>query len=450
MSEAQMIERITAQIRVDVQRLLRSSRGWKEGQRLREAEASIRVLVRQWGCHLAEGVLAMEGGGHVGSVHVDEQGQVRKFKEYRERRVVMTFGEVKYRRARYESKEADPCGYYPLDRKLGVRGQYSELMEELMAYGAAQQTYEATAGVLEKTLGVQVVAATVQHVARRWGQEGLRRQQEGRGLVPRKPSLRMAITVDGGKLRVSERRRKRRGSRKQHFLNSWREAKLGAIYGFDRRGEAEGERWYAASIEGKDTFAQRLWEQIESSGADRAPQTVWLGDGAAWIWDLKAEILPQAVEILDYYHARDHLYQMAHALWGECAERAQQWAEQQSERLREGQALQVIAELKRLSRRYGQPPKDCSEQDRRKVLADNVHYFQSNLARMDYKQYREQGFMIGSGMVESGCRHVIGHRMKITGSMSWSAVGAEGLLQLRCLVRSHHWDQFWRLQASAI
>ena len=251
------------------------------------------------------------------------------------------------------------------------------------------------------------------------------------------------MALDAGKVRTAERRRKRKGSRKQHFTEHWTDAKLGAVYRFDRRGRGQSETRYVGSVLGKDAFGQALWTQIAASGADRPKHVVWLGDGAEWIWSLKREHLPHAVEVLDFYHARDHLHTVAGALWSQKRDRRQRWVKTQETRLFAGQVSRVLRELRRHARSLGPPPDGTPDDDPRKVLADNVRYCENNASRMRYDAYRRHGYPIGSGVVESGCKHVIAQRMKITSRMSWHARRAEAMLQLRCLIRSGQWDTFW-------
>jgi len=442
MSRESAVEAITAKFRAVVEGLFDRSVQWQDGQWLYEAEQAVRKEVRKIEQGLLEELLGQFRGGHVGQYHTDEQGQCRKFKEYRSRTVVTLAGPVRYRRARYESKQAQPRGIFPLDKRLGVRGAYSASVEELMAYVAAQQTYESTQQLLKKVAGIESSAETVQHVAQRWGKACWQHQQQQE--KTEQLGLRMAVAVDGAMIRLSERKRKRKGTRKQHFSQRWAEAKLGVAYSFGRRGQAKSDRRYTASLQGKEKFGQKLWRLIEACGADRAKDVVWLGDGAEWVWSLKSEHLPEAVEILDFYHAQDHLWQVAHAAWGEGSKRAGDWVAGQLRHLKHSRVRKVIEELRKLARRFGAPPADCTERDRRKVVADNIRYFQNNASRMDYKRYRQRGYPIGSGVVESGCKHVVAHRLKMTASMSWNAEYAEAVLQLCCLVRSKQWNQFWQ------
>jgi hypothetical protein len=392
---------------------------------------------------MLQALIAARGGGHVGQWHTDASGQRRRFKQYRRRWVQTLLGPVRIRRASYWASWCQPSTVYPLDERLGLRHGTSPGLEEVVAFTAGQLTYEETAALVRKTLGVRVSVHRVQETVTAWGRRAT--EQWSRRLPCDGAGDRVAVAVDGAMVRTAERRRKRRGSRKQHFTEHWSEAKLGVIYAFDRKGRAQRQKRYVTSLAGKESFGQALWDRIAASGADRARHAVWLGDGAAWVWSLKAEHLPHAVEVLDFFHARDHLYTVAAARWPGVPARRQRWVRTQTRRLLAGQVRRVLRELRRHRQALGPPPRGTPHDDPRKVLADNVRYFEVNAPRMRYDAYRQLGYPISSGVVESGCKHVIAQRMKITAGMSWRAEQADPLLRLRCIIRSGEWHSFWRL-----
>ena len=152
---------------------------------------------------------------------------------------------------------------------------------------------------------------------------------------------------------------------------------------------------------------------------------------------------------LDFQHAQGYLKSVAGPVWPTNASYTADWVESRKKRLLHGKVRALITELKELARRVGAPPANAAPDDPKKILASSVTYFEHHVSRMQYHAYLRLGYPIRSGVVESGCRHVIQHRMKITASMSWSERRAETMLQLRCLVRSGQWDQFWSLKRIA-
>ena len=176
------------------------------------------------------------------------------------------------------------------------------------------------------------------------------------------------------------------------------------------------------------------WSAAEARrrGADHVRQLVVLGDGAAWIWNLAGKLLPAATQIVDIYHAREHLHALAATLAfivTDPAAVAQRTAGRPGRRRHRSDHR----------RRHAQYPLvGVKATDRDKALT----YFRTNTVRMRYAHYRKLGMFIGSGNVEAGCKAVIGQRLKLSG-MRWTEPGATGILTLRCQQASGQWDQIW-------
>ena len=158
--------------------------------------------------------------------------------------------------------------------------------------------------------------------------------------------------------------------------------------------------------------------------ADVCAEVVFLGDGAAWIWNLVSHYYPQATQIVDWYHAEAHLEQVATAAFAENAHR-RLWLEEMTQALWEGQVEEVISACKTL-------PALCSQ------AAQAVTYFSNNGERMRYARFREAGYMIGSGTIESGCKQIVTHRLKLPGAQ-WEVVGAVQTAKARAAWLSGHW-----------
>jgi hypothetical protein len=447
MRSDELIEKITAQFREQVQQVVSRRSSFRTGHWLYDAEHVVEQTVLDVGRQLLEGLVEQLRGGHQGQWHEDASGQRRQFKDYRELKVRTRLGPIGIRRAKYESSQASPRGLCPLDAKLGLVNSCSEGLEELIALMSAEMTYAHSVGMLDKMLRVDLSPTKVQEVAGRWGRQAAEDQRQ------RWPqeclSDRVAIAIDAAFLRTSQRRCKRKNSRKQHFQEQWREAKIGVLYGLDRRGQSiDRQRRYVATLGDRDAFAAALWDRIVRAGADQAKVVVWLGDGAAWIWSLKDEMLPNAVEILDFVHARLHLTEVAEAIYGQ-GKRRQKWLDQQLDHLRHSRLQEVIAELLRLGDKLGKPTKRTRDDDPRKIVDRNIGYFQTNAGRMDYEHYRRCGYPIASGVVESACKQLVSHRLKLTAAMSWNESQAESILQLRALNRSGQWNQFWNPATAA-
>ena len=164
---------------------------------------------------------------------------------------------------------------------------------------------------------------------------------------------------------------------------------------------------------------------------------VFLGDGAAWIWENARLYFPTAIQILDFYHAVEHLGVLARALFGDGEfGTAQQtiWASE----LKRSDAQAILDQANRLLAASSDLDESRQETARREIA-----YFTTHIERTRYGYFRSQGYFIGSGVIEAGCKAVIGRRLKQSG-MFWGEAGAENILQLRCLLKSPHFEAAWQ------
>jgi hypothetical protein len=149
-----------------------------------------------------------------------------------------------------------------------------------------------------------------------------------------------------------------------------------------------------------------------------------LGDGAVWIWNLVTQYYPHAIQIVDWYHAEEHLEVVANAAFSNLAQRAI-WLEDNKQALWDGQVEDVIAACKRLAQ-------TCLQ------ASQAANYFTNNMERMRYDRFRAAGYMIGSGTVESACKQIVTQRLKLPGAQ-WSVQGAVYTAKARAAWLSGHW-----------
>lgn len=214
----------------------------------------------------------------------------------------------------------------------------------------------------------------------------------------------------------------------QHRLN-WRDVKLAVA--FDPREVRLP--IYVAGREDAESFGSRLWNQLQSRGLDKDSFRLILGDGAPWIWNLVDLHLPGVAQLLDFYHASQHLYATASLLWPQ--EAANRWWHRRLEQLKRGKIKNFFAALQRLKRAHKEFDGDQSP---KRLL----QYFQDNQARLRYDWAIKNNLPIGSGMVESAARHIVQQRLKQSG-MRWSEDGAQSILNLRTLHRNGEFEQYW-------
>ena len=194
---------------------------------------------------------------------------------------------------------------------------------------------------------------------------------------------------------------------------------------------------YSAAIESAATadtspnlsdFAARVQREATRRGFSEAVRPVILGDGAAWIWNTAAELFPQATQILDRFHAKEHLSKVGKAIYGDSAE-GKQWIDLRYDELDAGRLKSRVKALHGHAGQY-------------KEARECIRYIWNNRQRMRYPQLHQQGFCTSTGVVESGCKVVVGTRLKRAG-MHWTVRGANAIIALRCCKLSGRFEDFW-------
>ena len=241
----------------------------------------------------------------------------------------------------------------------------------------------------------------------------------------------LGVAMDGGMVHIRE--------------EGWKELKVGCVFAIRQqptRDKRTGEiidlahavdNTYVAHLGGPVIFGETLWAEARQRRWMQARETVVLGDGASWIWNLAADKFFTSRQVVDWYHAQLHLMQAATALHGEGTAAARRWVRNRETPLLQGHAERLARTLRQLAQKHPR----CAE-----VLRREAGYFQDNYRRMQYLETREDGFPIGSGMVESACKQF---RARLAGSgMHWSRAGLERLLPIRAAIMSQRFDELWQ------
>jgi hypothetical protein len=220
-----------------------------------------------------------------------------------------------------------------------------------------------------------------------------------------------------------------------------REVKLGCVFTQTQEDEEgnpirdDESTSYVATLKPAAEFGALLRAEAFRRGLALAKLIVFLGDGAAWVWELARVNFPGAVFILDFFHAAEHLEWLAAALFGEKTDTAKAQWEQWAKVLKEQpDGLEIVLRQARqaLPRRG----------NRREAALKQIAYFESNTNRMRYAEYQARGLFIGSGVIEAGCKTIIGQRLKQSG-MFWGVAGAQNVLDIRSLLENRQFEQFW-------
>ena len=410
---------------------------------------SIRSGMHAIGANMLETLLNADCGGHRGTVIPCEQGHSAQFVDYREKKLLTVLGEVTVKRAYYHDKECH-SGFCPKDTSLDiVATSYSPGVRRLISKVGAMRPFGLGHQDLQELAGILVNAKEVERVSQMVGDqvEVFHSAQAEAALsdkvIPIKAVPRLYVSMDGTgvpvvKRETADRRGKDGGQAKT------REAKLGCIFtqtGLDKEGRPmrdEQSTSYIGAIETADVFAMRLYKEAKRRGIDRAGEVCVIGDGALWIWNIADEQFHGACQIVDLYHAREHYWTVAKACF-KSKDEQNKWAEDRRLELSGSNVEDVIKAIATLAFLPGYDKELCERE---------IGYFEKNKERMRYADFKKRGLFVGSGVMEAGCRTVVGQRLKQSG-MHWTVSGANNIIALRCSLLSNRWEDFWEHRAVA-
>jgi len=344
----------------------------------------------------------------------------------------------------YYYHEGKKQGHYPADAALGLEVGYTPALAKLLCLeGADESTYLKAERHLEQTGGIQVSARQIQRVVQRVGQAAQRWQERpahsGSGQAPI-----LYVSADGtGVPMVRAELAGRRGKQSDGTAKT-RQVYLGCVFTqhkVDEQGHPIRD-WesttYVSSLKSIHEFGPCLRQEALRRGMATAGKVVVLIDGANGLENMGQDSFKDAIQIVDFYHAMEHAGQVLQALLGkqhpDYEKRRRRWAK----RLLKDKVQSLI----------DQSRKECAGQPRAEAVEAALGYFVRNVTRMQYGTFRAVGYFIGSGVVEAGCKTVIGGRCKQSG-MFWSESGAENILALRCINSSRRLDEFWKDRLNA-
>jgi hypothetical protein len=402
---------------------------------LKRLDQMVRQKVLALGASILQAGLARGAGkGYAGSVLRCRCGGRRRYVTDADKRVTTLVGQVRIRRAYYHCARCKR-GWVPLDETLGIEGRsFSSAVQEAACLLGAEVPFERAQDLLERLSAVRMSVEECRHIAEGKGgglegqaQEEIGKVWEAKRPIPReapKAPERLYISPDGTHVPTREQ--------------GWTEARVATIFTTrippkGQEPERENTR-YVAGVEDSEAFYKRLYVEALKQRVDEAREVVVVADGASWIWRRAEIAFPKnRVEILDFYHASEKLWEVGRAVFGEESPKGKKWAERWSRKLEKGSADPVIHALRRLNPR-------CEEA--RKRVREVVRYFVTHRRQMRYGDFRRRGYFIGSGATESSCKHLIGARLKQAG-MRWDKRQAQAILQLRTARLNDRWEPLW-------
>jgi hypothetical protein len=417
------------------------------GAGLEAAELAIRAAMTRVGGSLLAGLLAADAGYRGPAVGCGA-GHQAEFVSYRDKGFDTVLGPVTVNRAWYHCA-ACRHGLAPRDAELGLDGDtMSRGLAKMTARAAAAVPFATGSGLLADLAGIRVGARRIERHAEADGaaaaavitaQAAAITAGKVVPLAPADLPDKMYIAIDGTGVPMMTAETEGRDGKGEDGRSRTREVKLACVFTqttVDQDGHPvrdQGSSSYLATFEPAARFGELMAAEARRRGARDIRQLTILGDGAHWIWNLAAEHFPEATQIVDLFHAREHLHELGKMLAFMTGDTASQWLAERSADLDAGD-IDALAAAARVF-----PLAGIKATERDKALA----YFETNAPRMRYSHFRACGLFVGSGVVEAGCKSVIGQRLKLSG-MHWSVPGATGILALRCQQASGRWEEIWQ------
>lgn len=348
------------------------------------------------------------------------------------------FGPIRVRRTYYYHPESQ-TGRFPLDQALGLVHSFSPGLVRLCARAAAKEGYESASEDLRAQAGVAIEGRQIQRLVNQVAASVAEQLEQGQE-SPSQPIPVLYVEVDGTGVPMVAEEVEGRPGKQADGTSKTREAKLGAMFTQTQTDEEglpvrdHASTTYVGSFETAADFGGRVRKEALRRGLGRALKVVFLGDGAAWVWELARVNFPLAVLILDLFHALERLHALCEGLYGPASPWALRMEQTWAEMLKNDQVAEVIAAARRRLAQLGPFPDDSLEKQ--------IAFFENHQDKMRYRTYRQQGLFYGSGVVEGGCRSVIGQRLKESG-MFWTQTGATSVLTMRLALKSNRWDECW-------
>jgi hypothetical protein len=377
-----------------------------------------------------------------------------QYLELRSKPVLTSVGPVKVLRPYYLCLHCH-VGQFPADAELDIENtEFSPGVRRMQSMVGQQAPFERGRRQLKLLADLEVTAKAVERISEAVGADIARGEREeieramqlDLPLILGQPVPILYVQMDGTGVPVVKKETIGRQGKTDGQPAHTREAKLGCVFTqttWDEKGYAirdPDSTTYVGAIETAEEFGRRIYVEAWKRGWSRAEKKVVLGDGAEWIWNLAVQFFPGAVEIVDLFHARQHLWDLARRLHPNDEKGQKRWMNFHQRRLLdEGRIEQLVASIRSIQ------PGNAEVADKLRTEAD---YFERNAERMRYPSFRRQHLFVGSGVIEAGCKTVIGSRLKQSG-MFWTVRGANTILALRCCHLNGRFEDYWEARHAA-
>jgi hypothetical protein len=416
---------------------------------LEAAEMAIRSTVHQTGADAVTELLRFSPPDDNHRSIPCPCGHVAGYEEMRSRPILTAVGWARVDRPYYLCP-ACHTGQFPADVELDIdKTDFSPGVRRMLAVVGGVAAFARGCDQMKLLAGLEVTAKAVERTAESIGEDiAMRKQKDIQSAkqlclpaVAGPPILYLYLQMDGTQVFVVKSETEGRSSRTPGQPARTRECKLGAVFTqttVDDQGRPvrdENSTTYVGAIENAEEFGLRLYTEAWNRGWDRAAVRVVMGDGSHWIWNNADQHFPGAIQIVDLYHAREHLWDLARKLNPADDAAQKRWLMHKLHWLESGKIEKLVTSLRKQSDAE-------ANSELSKAIHTESEYIDSNRDRMRYPEFRKKNLFVGSGVIEAGCKTVIGSRLKQSG-MFWTVRGANAIIALRCCLLNGELEDYW-------
>ena len=352
-----------------------------------------------------------------------------KYKGLVEKTYLSTLGEIRINRAYYYDNN-NQRGYYPIENRYPFLKDYClPDMKEIICFISCLNPFELTQEIIEKLSRIRVSTSQIQKVTKQIGSklidiEEYEIKNPPKYTASKRKIDRIVVSTDGAMIKT---------------YDDWKEVKSGVIYEIEKKSDSLSSinKSYISKIEDSHSFQKRIKQEARRRHYLDAKEIAVIGDGARWIWDLAEKEFPLATQIVDWYHAKQHLCSAINLLYNNKKNK------ESEELLKQCSDLLYCGKIEKLEKVIRTKIYDNDLIDRLDDLAKintEIEYFIKNKKRMQYSYFKENDWPIGSGIIEAACKQLVQLRLKRNG-MKWKKNGAHCVLKLRCMYLSGRWDE---------
>jgi len=430
MTREQVVADIVEALRQDFNRVVDMVQGAARGQVIESVEFDVREMAHAMYARLLQAAVELREKlwERTEAARCPSCGKKMRMVNFVEKQLMSVVGEMRFERRYYHCGECK-VSRVPFDEAVGIEGHFTKGAKRLIALSGVQESFEQAAKHLKELAALRLSKRTVRTITQQAARKAEGEQQAGRPILPAGPAplageARGYVACDATKANTIQ--------------SGWRDIKLAVLYD-----QSVQRKYFVAGLQPAEEFGLTLRRHAAAVGLWDVVEKIAAGDGADWIWkqfDINLPIIDH--QVLDYYHLCENIYKAAWRMYPEGSDAGRHWALQKA-KLALGQGGRALLKLLRTEL------KRDKRRTHRQAMQGLLDYLTKHEDRMDYPQLQAKGIHIGTGILESGCKNVIGKRLKGRG-MRWLEQNVAAMACLRTVLASTGcWDRFWDTVARA-